>query len=81
MSLETQVFKAQRVDLREKRQRLDLSCRNSLDALRAMLNPALPVVEICEDKAVDCMIQFAQQVRDLRDIDSRIRILNNQLEM
>ena len=81
MSLETRAFKAQRIDLREKRQRLDLACRNTLDVLRARLNPSLPVVEISEDQAVEDMLRFAQQVRELRDIDTRISILNAQLEM
>ena len=56
MSVETQTFRAQRIDLRERRQRLDLACRNTLDVLRARLNPSLPVVEICEDQAVDDML-------------------------
>lgn len=80
MSVETQTFRAQRIDLRERRQRLDLACRNTLDVLRARLNPSLPVVEICEDQAVDDMLRFAQQVRELRDMDTRIKILSAQLE-
>lgn len=81
MSLESQSFRAQRMDLRERRQRLDLACRNTLDVLRARLNPSLPVVEISEDQAVDDMLRFAQQVRELRDMDTRIKILSAQLEM
>ena len=81
MSVETQTFRAQRIDLRERRQRLDLACRNTLDVLHARLNPSLPVVEICEDQAVDDMLRFAQQVRELRDMDTRIKILSAQLEM
>jgi hypothetical protein len=38
-------------------------------------------VEICEDQAVDDMLKFAQQVRELRDTDTRIKILSAQLEM
>ena len=84
MSVETQTFRAQRIDLRERRQRLDLACRNTLDVLRSTLFPYTTLfrsVEICEDQAVDDMLKFAQQVRELRDTDTRIKILSAQLEM
>lgn len=78
MSERTQ-YMGERVDLRQKRQRVALDCEALRDQLRMTLPVTADVEDLDSEAVVNLAIVLHERLGELRAIDRKLDILNRQL--